>query len=247
MVRGLYAAAAGISVQMDRQDVYAANLANVSTAGYLRTRIVQQSFPADLDLPPVGTARGAELPLAGALRGGLALSPGSLDLTPGPITQTSADFDLAIAGTGFFCVRAPQGEAYTRDGRFRLDADGVVVNSAGHPLLGARGQIQITSDQLRVDAQGAVYDGDRLVDTLRIVDFATPVGLTKLGDGLILGPDPRLATGYEIIQGAIEGSNVQAVTELQRMMAGMRLYEANVRALQTQDETIETLLREAVG
>lgn len=247
MVRGLYAAAAGISVQMQRQDVYAANLANVSTTGYRRSSIAQQSFPADLALlPTTATERGGEPP-QGTLTGGLSVSPGSLDLTPGPIIQTSSDFDLAVSGSGFFCVRSPQGEAYTRDGRFSLDTDGVVVNPSGYPLLGTRGQLRITTGQMRVDSQGAVYDGDQLVDSLRIVEFDTPVALTKLGDGLIVGAAPRVATGYEIVQGAVEGSNVQAVTELQRMMAGMRLYEANVRALQTQDETIGSLLREAVG
>jgi flagellar basal-body rod protein FlgG len=122
-----------------------------------------------------------------------------------------------------------------------------VVNPSGYSLLGTRGQIRLTTDQMHVDSQGAVYDGEQLVDSLRIVEFDTPVGLSKLGDGLIVGAVPRLAAGYEIIQGAVEGSNVQVVTELQRMMTSMRLYEANARVLQTQDETIGSLLREAVG
>jgi len=241
MIRGLYAAAAGIQAQITKNDVYAANLANVSTAGYRRTRISQASFPPEL-------AASQNFPDAsGALSGGLAVSAAGLDLTPGPIAQTGNDFDLAIVGQGFFCVRTPAGVSFTRNGQFQLDATSTLVNRSGYPLLGGNGPIRIASGNMTVDEHGQVRDGTQVVDALRVVDFADPAGLTKQAGALLIGTGQRAATDYKIIQGAVEGANVQPISELQKMMNGLRLYEANVRALQAQDNSIATLLREAAG
>ncbi len=236
MVRGLYAAAAGISTQIAKNDIYAANLANVSTAGYRRSRISQQSF---------SPLFAAEQSPDTSLPGGLAVSSAGLDLTPGPLTQTAGDFDLAIVGRGFFCVRTPAGEAFTRSGQFHLDTDSTVVTRDGYPLLGTKGPIRITSGKMTVDEQGRVWDGDRLVDSLRLVEFPDGAGLTKAAGGLILATGRRPAGDYKIVQGALEGSNVEAMSELQRMMNGLRLYEANVRVLQAHDDSIAVLLQEA--
>lgn len=238
MVRGLYAAAAGIRTQIAKNDVYAANLANVSTAGYRRSRISQESFS-----PVLAAVQNPNEPL----RSGLAVSSGGLDLTPGPISQSGSDFDLAIVGQGFFCVRTPAGDSFTRNGQFQLDANNIVVTRDNYPLLGAKGPIRIASGSMSVDERGQVWDGEQLVDGLRIVEFPDPAGLSKAAAGLILGTGQRPADNYKIMQGAVEGSNVEAMTELQRMMNGLRLYEANVRVLQAHDESIGVLLREAAG
>ena len=247
MIRGLYSAASGMTTQAAKNDVYAANLANVSTAGYRRSRVIQTSFPRDLAisnlLSEVLNSPGA----SGGLRGGVVVSAASVDLSPGPISQTNNDFDLAISGAGFFCLNSPQGLIFTRSGQFQLDASNTLVSRAGYPVLGLDGPIRLASGALKVDESGQVWDGDQPVDTLRIVEFADPGSLRKTEGGLVGGSGERPATGYTIAQGAIEGSNVRAMTEMGKMMNGMRLYEANVRALQMQDESIATLLREAVG
>lgn len=238
MVRGLYVAASGMSLQTKKNDIYAANLANVSTAGYRRCQATGQGFAIadDSGRPPEQNSM---------LMAGPSRTP--VDLSSGPVIQTGNDFHLAIQGRGLFCLQTPQGEGYTADGQFQLNDQNVLVSKAGHPVLGRKGPMRITSGQVRVRENGRVFDGDRLVDTLRIVDPTNPSSLLKLERGLLIGGDPAPANDTRIIQGAYEGSNVQSMQELQRMMSGMRLYEANVRTLQIQDETVGTLLREAVG
>jgi len=239
MLRGLYTAASGIQAQTAKNDIYVANLANISSAGYRRSQVSQESFPQSL----AALDNGAPI----QLRGGVTVSSGGLDLTPGPITQTANDFDLTIVGSGFFCVRTPAGVAFTRNGQFQLDADSVLVNRDGYPVLGVKGIIRIASGKLKVDEQGQAWDGDKPVDALRIVDFSDGANLSKQAGSLLVGTGSRPADDYTIVQGAFEGSNVNALLELQRMMNGFRLYEANVRALQMQDDSIETLLSQALG
>jgi flagellar basal-body rod protein FlgG len=237
MVRGLYVAASGISLQTKRNDVYAANLANVSTAGYRRSQATGQGFEIADD-----SGRQPEQNrtyLAGA-------SGAPVDLSPGRLVQTGNDFHLAVQGRGLFCVQTPNGEAYTANGQFQLNNQNTLVTKNGHPVLGQQGPMRITGD-FRVAEDGQVFDGDRPVDSLRIVEPADPAALQKLEGGLLLGGDPAPAADVRVVQGAHEGSNVRSMQELQRMMSGMRLYEANVRTLQIQDQTISTLLREAAG
>jgi len=238
MVRGLYLAASGMSLQTKKNDLYAANLANVSTAGYRRLQATGEGFAIDQD-------SGDQPEQNRMLIAGPSRAP--VDLSPGPIVQTGNDFHLAIQGRGLFCLQTPQGEAYTANGQFQLNAQNVLVSKAGHPLLGQQGPMRIADGDFRVSEDGQVFEGDRPVDTLRIVTPTDPAALQKLEGGLMVGGDPAPAGDIRIIQGAHEGSNVQSMQELQRMMSGMRLYEANVRTLQIQDQTVSTLLREAVG
>jgi flagellar basal-body rod protein FlgF len=247
MIRGLYSAASGIATQTAKNDVYAANLANVSTAGYRRSRVTQTGFPRDLAIANLLSDASASSGATSGLRGGVTVSAAGIDLSPGPISQTNNDFDLAISGAGFFCLNSPQGVIFTRSGQFQLDASNTLVSRSGYPVLGRGGPIRVTSGSLRVDESGQVWDGGQPVDTLRIVTFADSAALTKTQGGLLAAGGWQPATGYKIIQGAVEGSNVEAMAEMQKMMNGLRLYEANVRALQAQDDSIATLLREAVG
>lgn len=239
MVRGLYVAASGITLQIKKNDVHAANLANVSTAGYRRNRMTQQAFA--LPQASSGHLGDFEAPLLTAPTGAL------VDLSPGRIIQTGNDLDLAVSGRGLFCVQTPNGEAYTANGQFQLNNQSVLVDGNGNPLLGQQGPMRVAGGEVRVTEDGEVFVGDRRVDQLRIIELTDPGSVQKLAGGLLVGGDAAPAQDFRVIQGARQGSNVQAVQELQRMMAGMRQYEANVRTLQTQDDTISTLLREAVG
>ena len=238
MVRGLYVAASGMNLQTKRNDVYAANLANVSTAGYRRLQAAGEGFSVEHD-----SGSSPERPQM--LMAGPSAAP--VDLSPGPIAHTGTDFHLAIEGQGLFCVQTPQGEAYTANGQFQLNSDNVLVTHNGHPVLGQQGPMRITTGEFSVTEGGEVFDRDRAVDTLRIINPTNPAALQKLEGGLLLGGDPAPAGEGRVIQGAHEKANEQSMQELQKMMAGMRLYEANVRTLQIQDQTISTLLREAAG
>lgn len=241
MIRGLYSAASGINAQAARADVYAANLANSSTSGYLRNRVSQMSFPQDL------VASSAFMKAAGTLGGGVTVTGAGVDFTHGAVQQTSNSLDLAIVGEGFFCVETPEGEGYTRNGAFQLSSDGTIVSRDGYALLGRGGPIKVASADISIDEQGRVWENGRTVDTLRISEIPGDTRTTKRGDTVLMSPESTPAAEFKVIQGAIEGSNVNAMRELQMMMTSQRQYEANIRAIQAQDDSLQVLLRDVVG
>src|SRR5919201_3521608 len=144
MIRGLYTAAAGLATATLRLGVVSNNIANVSTAGYKQDRLPDEvgksmdlvRWAVDDNGNPVGS---------------ITLGPKSglsqLDLSPGPIQETGNPLDLAIAGTGFFAVQGADGQTrYTRDGGFRIDADGSLRSRDGSAVLNQNGQpIQLPS------------------------------------------------------------------------------------------------------
>ena len=136
MLRGLYTAASAMVAQTARQDVYANNLANVNSVGFRRGETVLGQFPADL-LAAVGAA--------GQASGGVAATMPGLDLTQGPLVSTDRPQDLALTGDAFFTVQTPKGQAYTRDGRFQLDAQRRLTTLQGNLVLGERGPITLPS------------------------------------------------------------------------------------------------------
>lgn len=241
MIRGLYSAASGISAQAARTDIYAANLANSSTSGYLRNRVSQMSFPHDL------VASSAFMDATGKLGGGVSISGAGVDFTPGTIQQTSNSLDLAIAGNGFFCVDTPAGEGYTRNGAFQLGSDGTIVTRDGYAVLGRGGPIRVGSADIEIDEQGRVWENGQAVDTLRIAEIPSDGRTAKMGATVLMSTAANAASEYKIVQGAIEGSNVNAMRELQMMMSSQRQYEANIRAIQAQDDSLQVLLRDVVG
>lgn len=241
MIRGLYSAASGIKAQIARTDIYAANLANSSTNGYVRNRARQASFPLDL------VASSAFMDATGKLGGGATITAASLDFSPGAVQQTSNSLDLAIVGNGFFCVQTPEGDGYTRNGAFQLSSDGTIVTHEGYALLGRGGPIRVASADVTIDEQGQVWEGGQAVDTLRISEIPRDMRTTKRGDTVLMSEESAAASDFRIVQGAIEGSNVNAMRELQLMMSSQRQYEANIRAVQAQDDSLQVLLHDVVG
>ncbi len=241
MIRGLYSAASGVSAQAARTDIYAANLANSSTNGYLRNRVSQMSFPHDL------VASSAFMDATGTLGGGVTISGAGIDFTPGAIQQTTNSLDLAIDGKGFFCVSTPAGEGYTRNGAFQLSRDGTVVTRDGYALLGRGGPIRVGSADITIDEQGRVWEDGRAVDTLRISEIPNDGRTAKMDATVLMSTEANAARGFKVVQGAIEGSNVNTMRELQMMMSSQRQYEASIRAIQAQDDSLQVLLRDVVG
>lgn len=231
MIRGLYAAASGMMAQMARQDVYANNLANVNSVGFRREQTVLGQFAANL--------AAAESTSATASGGTLAL-PAGLDLSQGPLCATSRNLDLALSGNGFFAIQTPRGLAYTRDGRFSLNAQNQLVNAQGYPVLGQQGPLAIPEGDFSVNTSGQITAGGKTIGTLRI---ETPVAPRPLGNACFAAASATPARGFTVNQGMIEQANVNAMQETGRMMDGYRYYEANANALRCQDETLSTLMK----
>lgn len=254
MIRGLYTAASGMVMEQTRNDTIANNLANVNTTGYKKDVAVFRTFPelllwrlTDADKSQGKAADQAPKPaLIGSIGTGVWVD-GILQVHKlGPLRQTGAPLDLALGGEGFYAISTPQGERYTRNGSFSLDGEGYIVTTEGRRVLGRRGAIQVQGKDVQVDAQGGVRVDGRLVDNLRIVDFADRGRLIKEGDSLFAGDQPVNLTPdrIKVLQGYQEQSNVNSVSELVNMITAMRSYEANQKAIQAQDQLLDKAVNE---
>lgn len=191
----------------------------------------------------------------------------------GALKESGNPFDLALDGEGFFTILTEQGERYTRNGTFLINDEGMLVTKDGYPVLGENGPVVLKKNNFVVDKSGRIYqnstftgDPDRLVsidenewenvelvDTLKVVKFPRDRYLKKQGNSLwsanyesgSAGPAP-LGSTTKVIQGFLEGSNVNPVTEMVRMIEVNRTYEANQKAIQTQDTLTGRLINEAI-
>jgi len=243
MVRGLYIAANSLLVQEACHDTIATNLANVSTPGYRRAVTSVESFPALL--ARTASQPGAAVPHSEQAVPHLAARQ-TTDFAPGAQQPTGNPCDLALDGPGFFVVQTPSGEAYTRSGAFTLDPEGYIVTPAGRQLLGEAGAIKVTGRSWSVSPRGEVISDGAVVDRIRVVDFEAAGALSRLGDNLFSAgrAAPVAKESFSIRQGYIEGSNVNAVSEMVNMIAAMRAFEANQKMIQAMDQTLDRAVNE---
>ncbi len=227
----------GLSTQQllrRRMDITANNLANLDTSGFkvesLVTRPLSEKPARAQDNPnPVMFAEGWQL---------------QRDMSTGSIEQTGNPLDMAISGDGFFTVETPGGAKYTRDGAFALSPEGTLVTRQGMAVLGdgdAPIQINPAGGDISVTNQGAIMQGRAEVGRLKIVTFETPAALEKLGANLwaAAGQEPQDPEKINIAQGALEGSNVNAVVELTRMIETSRAYTSVAKMINDQDKLRE--------
>lgn len=213
-------------------DIAANNLANVDTAGFK----VEQLMIATEEGPRARNL-GVEGPGRFVLDTGL-----GRDFGQGVLRQTGATFDFGIEGEGFFTVGGPEGERYTRDGRFSVDAQGRLITAGGLPVLGEGGAeilVDPTKSAPSVSADGIIsQDGER-IGRLTAVRFEAPGVLSKDGDGLFFNSSnetPVAAEDARIRQGMVEGSNVQPIVEITNLIEISRAYERMARMIeQTND------------
>ena len=174
--------------------------------------------------------------------------------TQGNILQTNIDLDIAVSGRGYFQISMPDGSiSYSRDGSFRLDAEGQVVTSNGYPLSPA---INVPADAqtisigrdgtVSVQQQGVV--GSTQVGSIQLADFVNPTGLQAKGENLYVetGASGAAQTGNpdanglgSLLQGSLESSNVNVVEELVGMIEAQRAYEMNTKAITTADQMLQ--------
>lgn len=195
--------------------VVANNIANANTPAYKGEKMVFREF---LDKP----ARGEKLSFVQDV--GLAR-----DLTEGPMQSTGNPLDVAINGKGYFVVDSPMGERYTRHGRFQLDANRQLVNSAGYPVRGLAGPILIPQDQgeITVAQDGTISTAEGIVGTLQLVEFEDEQLLRKGANGLYSSEEPPVNMDMiSVSQGMLEESNVEPIIELTRMIQVHRDYQS---------------------
>ena len=220
--------------------IIANNMANVSTNGFKARSIRFEEF-----LSPKARAetfQGADQRLSYVIDKGA-----PLDLTPGSIEQTGNPLDAAIKGEGFFVVRTPAGERYTRNGNFQINQRGELVTGDGHVVQGESGPITVspTETGLQFSPEGTLSSTEGQRGKLRIVRFADPQVLRNEGANLFSAPAPGQPVGPQarIEVGAIERSNVQPVIEMTKMIEVQRSYTSIATMLQRADELRRTAIQ----
>jgi flagellar basal-body rod protein FlgF/flagellar basal-body rod protein FlgG len=235
-------------VTLERQmDVIANNVANVTTNGFKADRSLFQEY-----LMP--TAREDNFAAGRDRKLSHVIDRATFrDMAQGSLDQTKNPLDVAINGDGMFAVQTPAGERYTRDGSFQIDNQGQLVTASGYPVLGNNGPIrfQQTDKQIGISPDGTVtvLEGTNRIDSirskLRIVNFAQPQRLIKEGSNLYSVGEGNAAqpdTKSTLAQGFIERSNVNAVTEMSRMIEINRMYTNMATMLQQQHDLHRTAI-----
>ena len=165
------------------------------------------------------------------------LSGGVTDFAPGVMRETGRPLDVALDGEGFLVVQTPRGERYTRAGALTVDAAGQLVTQRGELVVSDRGPITIRQGKgdLGIGADGSVSVDGQPVGKLKVVRFNdTRAALTKEGDSLFMATGkepPQDANSTRVVQGVLELSNVNAVTEMATMMHNSREFDSLQRSI----------------
>ena len=233
-----------LSAQQRASQLTAHNLANADTPGFRAKRPV---FAEHVERQ--GRVHGPN----GAAQVGYTWDRASWRETqPGTISSTGNPLDIAISGQGFFVVETPRGERYTRAGRFAIGADGQIVDATGAPVLNTDSRpLAVAPGDTRIEVQGdgTVRSENGVIGRLRIVRFADEQQLRAEGDRHLdaAGQAPEEIARPQLVQGALEGSNVQSVLEMTRMMAELREFQFATQFLEREGErqqsAVDRLLR----
>lgn len=257
-MRSLSIAATGMLAQQANVEVISNNIANMNTSGYKRRRAEFHDLLYQ-DLRRVGSPSsdaGTTVPAGVQIGLGVRTAAVYRISEQGDISITDNSFDLAINGDGYFVVTLPSGEeAYTRAGALQLSADGELVTPDGYPISPG---ITVPTDTLGVsiNPDGQVFadiDGQVAPSNLGQIElaiFSNESGLRSIGDNLLVeteasGPanvsTPGQAGYGRLLQGAIETSNVNVVSEITNMISAQRAYEMNSRVIQASDEMMQSV------
>jgi flagellar basal-body rod protein FlgG len=254
MFRALNVAATGMAAQETNLDTLSDNLANANTTGFKREQAEFEDLLYQNVRVPGISSTGAAMPVGVQLGSGSRVVSTARSFSEGTILQTGNQLDLAIEGQGFFGVQQPDGSvAYTRNGSLQLDAQGRLVTGSGLPIepgitiptnatsvtIGADGTVSVTQPGNTTPNQ---------VGKITLSNFPNPAGLNALGHNLFVATassgDAVTATpGTDglgtIMQNALEGSNVDVVTEMVNLIRTQRAYEVNSKVISAADEMLQ--------
>jgi len=226
-----------------QMDVVANNIANMNTPAYkgehmlfaeylARSRSADSAFPDSLSYTTdFGTYR---------------------DVDRGPMEATANPLDVAINGEGYFEIETDFGRYYTRNGRFMLDNDGMIVTTQGHPVLTTEGTpvfIAPNEKEISIARDGSMSTETGPVGRLRVVNFEDEQAMRRVQAGLYDAQDqePQDVDGVTLEQGTIEGSNVQPVVEMTRLIDVHRAYEAIQKLIESEGERQRTAIKTLSG
>jgi flagellar basal-body rod protein FlgG len=251
----LWVSKTGLAAQDAKMAAISNNLANVDTTGFKRDRVVfEDLFYQTQRAPGAQLNQNNQAPTGVQFGSGVKILGTQKQFTQGGMKNTQQELDVAITGQGFFQVESPDGDiAYTRSGNLKINADGVLTNAQGLPLIP---QIELPegTKNLSIGKDGTVSatvggEADPVeLGQITLVNFVNPAGLEASGGNLyretaasgeaVEGVPGEEAFG-QLEQGSLEGSNVQVVEEMVDMITVQRAYEMNAKMVSAADDMLK--------
>ncbi len=256
-MESLWVAKTGLDAQQTRMTVVSNNLANVNTNGFKKGRaIFEDLLYQNVSQAGGATSQNTEKPTGLTLGTGVRVVATEKTFNQGSTVNTGNPFDVMISGRGFFQVLLPDGtQAYTRDGSFKIDSEGRLVTASGYEIQpsitvpNGVTAVTISPDGL-IQAKVTGQVDPVTLGTLQIADFINPAGLQPRGQNMLVETaasgtpqigNPNLEGRGDLVQGALEGSNVNVVDELVGMIETQRAYEMNSKAIAVSDQMLQYL------
>jgi len=256
MFNSLRIAATGMQAQQQNVDVLSNNIANLNTAAFKRNRaaFTDLMYQNEIAVGAITSANGTMSPTGAQIGMGVSLGSVYRIMNQGAVQQTSNVLDIAIQGRGFFQVQLPDGRiAYTRDGSFKTDSDGNIVNKDGY-LVQPNFVIPDDARELTISDLGivSVRIDDDIVELgqMTLTTFVNEAGLEAIGDNFYLETEvsgapievnPSEEGSGTLLQGFLEGSNVDPIQEITQLITAQRAYELNSRVISTTDEMLSAI------
>ena len=224
----------GLSKQVvlrENMNIIANNVANLNTPGYRAQNMLFTEFIEDPRYMKEDIS--------------MVLDYGQYQKTdPGSLKETGNPLDIALVGNGFLGIQTPDGVQYTRAGNLTLDATGILRNARGMAVASeGGGEITVPRDakEISIDKQGTISTEQGVVGKLMISEFDNYQNLDPAGNGLYTTTaNPIPAENTAVLQGKLEGSNVQAVVEMTRMIDVSREYQAVQNMMESEHERLRT-------
>ncbi len=231
MIKGLHLSARSLHSGNQHIGVVANNLANINTSGFKREEPFSEILSAE----------------------GQIEVRQSTDFKQGELVHTGNPLNLSLKGEGFFKIETDNGTRLTRDGRFKISEEGILVNYNGDKVLGQDGEINFgenifqQNQMIYISKTGEIKVGKETVNTLDIVNVEDIKSLSKAGSNYFMQPNEDFVTldpnEYEIAQGFLESSNVNPVEEMQSMIKLNKDYQSSFKIVTYIDKSLENANR----
>lgn len=256
-MKALYIASTGMSAQERNVEVISNNIANMRTTGFKRQRAEFQDllYQTERRAGSTTSGQGSLAPVGTEIGSGVKTAATPRVMSQGSVVASEKELDLAVRGEGFFSVQLPDGRtAYTRDGTFERDNEGLLVNVDGYQIEPGI-TIPDTANSVSISQDGTVeaFLGTDTQPTqlgqIQLARFVNKGGLESIGNNLFVetaasGPaqigSPNADGMGDLMQGYLEMANVNAVTEIADLIAAQRAYEMNARVVSGADEMLQS-------
>jgi flagellar basal-body rod protein FlgF/flagellar basal-body rod protein FlgG len=243
MPYGIYLSAAGANAQNHRLEVLSHNLANINTPGFKPQLAMLQARHSE------AIERGEVSPGSRSIDdigGGVQINPSETLLHQGPIEQTERKTDFAINDkNSFFVVQRGEEQLLTRAGGFLFNSQGVLTTTDGDQVMGSDGNpIRIDPSKRYDTNDGGIIQQGSDVRSLMVVKAREPGDLSRVGDNLyrsLTPAEPIANKDRKVVSGYLEKSAVVPTTAMMELIEASRLYEANLRMIQHQDQALGSL------